>query len=242
MRGIVVAGLCGLLLTSCSGGASEAVETETVTTTAATATTSTGSTSSTSTEESEPSDVFETGIRGSDIEATSGAIWVEDHASTNAIYRIDAQDGSASDPIPVGRPCGVAVASGSVWTADLDGGRLVEIDAKSGEIARSVKGFDGPCDPVVGGGFVWVAVADGVARFDPRSGDVMVFRLRAPGNSTPDYPLGVAYHGGSLWLAPTGGRKVLELDPETGSGNRVDQGAGASRGVSCRPTCAVARE
>ena len=221
VRGIVVAGLCALLLGSCSGGGSNAAETATVTTmaplTGATETTSATSTSSTSTAKSEPGEVFETGIRGSDIEAGSGAIWVEDHANTNAIYRIDPKDGSASEPVPVGRPCGLAVASGSVWVADLDGGRLVEIDAESGEIARSVNDFDGPCEPVVGGGFVWVPVGGGVARFDPRSGDAAVFRLRAPANSNPDYPLSVAYHGESLWVAPTGGRRVLQLDPRTGS-------------------------
>jgi DNA-binding beta-propeller fold protein YncE len=153
-------------------------------------------------------ELFRLGIPGSDLKAFEGSLWLEDHASTNHVYRIDPSTQTVTGEFDAGRPCSIATGLGSVWVADLDGGRLLQVDPATADVIRAIDGFPMACDPDVGGGFVWVPISHGVARYDPATGSVDVIEVE-------EDSAGVAFLDGSVWLTPLGSDTVREVDAST---------------------------
>ncbi|EKF17332.1 PQQ-binding-like beta-propeller repeat protein [Nitratireductor pacificus] len=104
---------------------------------------------------------------------------------------------------------GVSFDGSQVWFAT--GKRLNALDPESGEIVRSLEAaahagtaFDGEH---------LFQIGDAVIRkIDPRDGKV-VATIPAPGDGEDS---GLAWAEGSLWVGQHRGRKIHQLDPETG--------------------------
>ncbi len=104
---------------------------------------------------------------------------------------------------------------GYVWSLN-DGGSLVKIDPRKGEVVQAVPiGPDGGV--TTGGGAVWVANADKpeVIRVDAQYGTITRIPLPKLEDGTQLSPRGIAYGGGSLWVGQ--GPRILRLDPDTGA-------------------------
>ena len=103
---------------------------------------------------------------------------------------------------------------GFVWSLN-DGGSLVKIDPRKGEVVQAVPiGHD---DGVtVGGGSVWVANADKpeVIRVNAQYGSTSRIPLPKPTDGSTANPRGIAYGAGSLWVSQ--GQRILRIDPENG--------------------------
>ncbi len=113
------------------------------------------------------------------VAAGAGAVWVGD-ARDGTVARVDPQTRKVVKTIGVGAPVvDLAVGLGGVWAATGGFGEVVRIDPGVGAVAQRVPLGD-PEDPVVpsvpsvgvGDGRVWAGVPDGLARIEPRSGDV----------------------------------------------------------------------
>jgi len=154
-----------------------------------------------------PAEVFKLGIRGSDLKAFEGSLWLEDHASTNRVYRIDPSEVTVTGEFDAGRPCSIAVGLGSVWVADLDGGRLLQVDPATAEVSRAIDGFPMACDPVVGNDAVWMPIRGGITRYNPATGSVDVIEVQGGA--------GIAVLDDSVWLTPFGGNAVQEVHAST---------------------------
>jgi DNA-binding SARP family transcriptional activator/streptogramin lyase len=156
----------------------------------------------------------------------------------NSLVRIDPTSLKPSQVVPIGpRADLVVLAGGYVWIThgllrhtDDEGLRdagdrtLTRVDVSTGE-ARVVGGGLAPCgiaaDP---SGDVWVAncFASGrsanVVRVDART---LEFEETWPVPARAGYYRGMAYGGGSLWLADVSGagdyRRLTQLDPRTGA-------------------------
>lgn len=104
---------------------------------------------------------------------------------------------------------GVSFDGNQVWFAS--GERLNALDPESGEVSRSLDiaahagtAFDGEH---------LFQIADAVIRkIDPRTGEVTA-AIPAPGESGNS---GLAWAEGSLWVGEDRGRKIHQVDPETG--------------------------
>ena len=152
-------------------------------------------------------DVIDTTFRASGILAAEGLLWAEDHAQTSTVYAVEPETGETVGSIPLLRPCDVAAADGSIWAADLDAGKLLEIDPETFEIANEVSGLSGPCGVVSVAGSLWMVVDNGIARVDPKNRTASVTDLGGgffPGVGTP------------LWASAYGSGELARIDVDTG--------------------------
>ena len=152
-------------------------------------------------------DVIDTTFRASGILAAEGLLWAEDHAQTSTVYAVDPQTGETVGSIPLLRPCDVAAADGSIWAADLEAGKLLEIDPETFKITNEVSGLSGPCGVVSVAGSLWMVVDSGIARVDPKNRTASVTDLGGgffPGVGTP------------LWAAAFGSGELARIDVDTG--------------------------
>ena len=142
------------------------------------------------------------------IAAGSGSVWVGD-ARDGTIARVDPETQKVVKTIGIGAPVvDLATGLGGVWAATGGFGELVRIDPEVGAVAQRIPLGD-PADPVVpsvpsvgvGDGRVWAGVPDGLARIDPRSGEVA---------DTVDLDsaqaLQIAAGGGAVWVTTIASR------------------------------------
>jgi streptogramin lyase len=125
-------------------------------------------------------------------------------------------------------PQGLAVADGSIWTANESLDTVTRIDANSGDVTsiRVAPGF-GPQRVAEAGDAVWAAGDGGLVRIDVKSNAVDPRVAGCVG--------GIASEFGSLWAGETGG--LLRVDPS--SGLVVDEiRPAAAAGVVCRASTA----
>jgi DNA-binding SARP family transcriptional activator len=142
------------------------------------------------------------------VAAGVGGIWVGD-ARDGTITRVDPETRKVVKTIGIGAPVvDLATGLGGVWGATGGFGEVVRIDPGVGAVAQRIPLGD-PEDPVVpsvpsvgvGDGRVWAGVPDGLARIDPRSGEVV---------DTVDLDstqaLQMAVGGGAVWVTTIANR------------------------------------
>jgi DNA-binding beta-propeller fold protein YncE len=142
------------------------------------------------------------------IAAGAGSVWVGD-ARAGTITRVDPLTRRVAKTIGIGAPVvDLATGLGGVWAATGGFGEIVRIDPEVGAVAQRVPLGD-PADPVVpsvpsvavGDGRVWAGVPEGLARIDPRSGEVA---------ETIDLDsaqaLQIAAGGGAVWVTTIANR------------------------------------
>jgi DNA-binding SARP family transcriptional activator/outer membrane protein assembly factor BamB len=142
------------------------------------------------------------------IAAGAGSVWVGD-ARDGTITRVDPLTRRVAKTIGIGAPVvDLATGLGGVWAATGGFGEIVRIDPEVGAVAQRVPLGD-PADPVVpsvpsvavGDGRVWAGVPEGLARIDPRSGEVA---------ETVDLDsaqaLQIAAGGGAVWVTTIANR------------------------------------
>jgi DNA-binding SARP family transcriptional activator/DNA-binding beta-propeller fold protein YncE len=142
------------------------------------------------------------------IAAGEGSVWVGD-ARDGTITRVDPETRKVVKTIGIGAPIvDLATGLGGVWAATGGFGEVVRIDPEVGAVAQRIPlGEAG--DPVVpsvpsvgvGDGRVWAGVPEGLARIEPRSGEVVdIVEL----DSTQ--ALQIAAGGGAVWVTTTANR------------------------------------
>ena len=152
-------------------------------------------------------------------------LWVT-LAGANAIARVSGELGSArvrlaeyAIPTPNAFPQGIAVRSdGSVWFAELRGGKIGRLDPANGDIRE----YSLP-DPRSGP--VWIAISDDgniwfteaeagrIGVLEPSTGSIREFSIPTP-NAVP---LSIRRApDGTLWFPEHEGNKIGRLDPVTG--------------------------
>jgi DNA-binding SARP family transcriptional activator len=142
------------------------------------------------------------------IAAGEGGIWVGD-ARDGTVTRVDPEKRKVVKTIGIGAPVvDLATGLGGVWAATGGFGEVVRIDPDVGAVAQRIPLGD-PADPVVpsvpsvavGDGRVWAGAPEGLARIDPRSGEVA---------DTVDLEgaqaLQIAAGGGAVWVTTIANR------------------------------------
>ena len=111
---------------------------------------------------------------------------------------------------------GVTFDGKHVWFAS--GERLHAFDPDSGDITRS---FDIPADAgtAFDGKYLYQIADATIRKIDPTTGEVIAV-IPAPGNGGDS---GLAWAEGSLWVGQHRGRKIYQIDPETGKVLRTIQ-------------------
>ena len=113
------------------------------------------------------------------IAAGEGGVWVGD-ARDGTVTRVDPRTRRVVKTIGIGEPVvDLATGRGAVWAATGGFGEVVRIDPEVGAVAQRIP-LGAPADPVVpsvpsvavGDGRVWAGVPEGLARIDPRSGQI----------------------------------------------------------------------
>jgi DNA-binding beta-propeller fold protein YncE len=115
----------------------------------------------------------------------------------------------------------VETFDGAVWVATSTSHRLLRLNAGTGRVERSIRlAAGGVGDLEAGGGYLWATLSGQgrLARVDPRTGGV---RLVDVGR----LPWGMAYTGGTVYVANRGSASVSRVDADTlrplGSPTRV---------------------
>ena len=120
---------------------------------------------------------------------------------------------------------GVSHDGQHVWAAA--GTQLLAIDPRSGEVARSL-----PCACDAGTAFdgkhLWQIAEARIARIDPATGTVLS-TIPAPAGGGDS---GLAWAEGSLWVGDYRGRKIHQVDPETGAIRRTIESNSFVTGVT----------
>ena len=163
------------------------------------------------------------------IAATDPAVWAVDQAN-NAVVRLDGDDASVRDTIPVGAdPSGVASAFGATWVANAGDGTVSRVSGERGRVVQTVPVGNGPNAIAAGAGSLWVAATldSAVVRIDPDAGRV---RATIPLSSSPT---GLAVAARSIWVAGGTAGVVFRIDPATGSvAEAISVGRGADHVAS----------
>jgi YVTN family beta-propeller protein len=158
-----------------------------------------------------------TGIEPADLAPDGDAVWVANHGD-NSVTRVDVGELAATGTVPARTDIGgLAAGDGGVWLASSRATKLVRYDPSVGsrrafDLAANPEEFpDTALNPItVGAGSVWVGrSAGGLARVDPKTGDVV---SRVPvGNS----PSGLDTGFGAVWLSDDIDNEVIRIDPRS---------------------------
>jgi outer membrane protein assembly factor BamB len=105
---------------------------------------------------------------------------------------------------------GVSFDGSHVWFAAGD--RLNSLDPESGEVLGSVK-VAAHAGTAFDGRFLYQIAEAVIRKIDPVTGKVLL-TIPAPGNGGDS---GLAWAEGSLWVGQHRGRKIHQVDPETGA-------------------------
>jgi glutamine cyclotransferase len=109
-----------------------------------------------------------------------------------------------------GNVAGVTHDGRNVWAAL--GTRIVAIDPKSGELARTLE-CAGDAGTAFDGTHLYQIAEARIDKIDPATGRV-VASIPAPGHGRDS---GLAWAEGSLWVGQYRDRKILRIDPATGA-------------------------
>ena len=119
--------------------------------------------------------------------------------------------------IPTGRgPCGIAARAGSLWIGVYETGRLVALDARTGQRETSVRVGRYACRVAIGPASVWVTRdnAGELVRVSRGSGQIRRVRV---GLGVFD----VALAGGSVWTTSFDTGLIVRVDAGTAAVTRV---------------------
>ena len=113
-----------------------------------------------------------------------------------------------------GQVHGVSYDSDRVWAAT--GSQLLAIDPASGTVARKL---ERPCDAgtAFDGKHLWQIAESRIDKIDPATGAVLA-SIPAPGEGCDS---GLTWAEGSLWVGNYQGRKIHQVDPDTGAIRRT---------------------
>ncbi|MFL5893948.1 MAG: BTAD domain-containing putative transcriptional regulator [Thermoleophilaceae bacterium] len=160
------------------------------------------------------------GIQGSQglpkqIAVGAGAVWVVNGGGR--LIKIDARLNRVSAAVPALRVHAIALAGGSVWAIPVEGTKLVEVDAASARVRRSVPIPAARLDSLAAGaGALWVvdSLEGALWRIDP--GDAAA--TRKPIAQTIDVGAGadgVAVSDRAVWVINSLRGTVARVDPGT---------------------------
>ena len=107
-----------------------------------------------------------------------------------------------------GIPNRSALGFGSVWLSDLDGGKVVRIDADTGEILAKIDVGERPLKSQPADGRMWVRTADSFVRIDPNTNTVDATLLKADVGPATNRNYAV---DGTMWVCD--GRQLHRYDP-----------------------------
>jgi len=114
-------------------------------------------------------------------------------------------------PFPDVRAVGGVTFDGQyVWCAAGD--KLTAFDPESGEMQRSID-VAAHAGTAFDGTHLYQIAEDRISKIDPASGRV-ISTIPAPGNGGDS---GLAWAEGTLWVGQNRGRKIHQIDPETGA-------------------------
>jgi DNA-binding beta-propeller fold protein YncE/predicted Ser/Thr protein kinase len=154
---------------------------------------------------------LEKGLSG--VAVGAGSVWVSS-PRTREVLRIDGETGRVEDRAEVHmRPGAIVFGGERVWVADLDGGGVSAIDARSGRILkRGIAPRQQPLRLAVGAGGVWVSSAESgtVSRIG------LSTMMAGPPVPAGRIPTGVTVGGGVVWVADTRSDAVRRVDSATG--------------------------
>lgn len=128
------------------------------------------------------------------------------------LVRIDIASMEVVDRWPIGAvPYRIAPAGGIVWVTDFDAGRVLQVDADSGEVLTTTQLGDATGVAVTADG-VWVAsYAGDLVRIDPGDGSITA-RYEIANDATD-----VHASGDQLWISGINGRRMERFDTTTGA-------------------------
>lgn len=109
---------------------------------------------------------------------------------------------------------GVTFDGRHVWFAS--GEKLHALDPESGAQVRSID-VASHAGTAFDGRYLYQIAEDRIHKIDPETGKILS-TIPAPGNGGDS---GLAWCEGSLWVGQHRGRKILEIDPETGAIRRT---------------------
>ncbi|MEA3245691.1 MAG: hypothetical protein U9Q74_05990 [Gemmatimonadota bacterium] len=109
---------------------------------------------------------------------------------------------------------GVSYDGTRVWAATGD--QLLAIDPASGEIGRTLQCM-ADAGTAFDGRHLWQIAQTRIDKIDPDTGKVLA-SIPAPGNGTDS---GLTWAEGSLWVGNYRGRRIHEIDPQTGAIRRT---------------------
>lgn len=112
-----------------------------------------------------------------------------------------------------------------VWFAS--GEKLNALDPDSGQIVRSID-VAAHAGTAFDGRYLFQIAEDRIRKIDPDTGEVL-FSIPAPGAGGDS---GLAWAEGSLWVGQHRGRKIHQIDPETGAILRTIESNRLVTGVS----------
>jgi streptogramin lyase len=150
------------------------------------------------------------------LTSADGYLWV---TAAGEVLRIDPAARAIKRIHVGGLPVGVAVAAGSVWLADRDGGDMVRLDERSlqpvGETARVGTKASGL---VAAAGALFVAdQEDGtVVKIDARSGKRIGLPIRIAPRTRGEPAPGVASSGQSVWVSSFASSTLSRIDSRIG--------------------------
>ncbi|MGE0516856.1 MAG: PQQ-binding-like beta-propeller repeat protein, partial [Hyphomicrobiaceae bacterium] len=105
---------------------------------------------------------------------------------------------------------GLTFDGASVWFASDN--RLNALDPESGEIVRSID-VPAHAGTAFDGQYLFQIAEDRIQKINPKTGHVLS-TIPAPGGGGDS---GLAWAEGSLWVGQHRGRKIHQIDPETGA-------------------------
>jgi YVTN family beta-propeller protein len=153
------------------------------------------------------------GVLPSAVAGGPGAIWVA-NIDDRTVSRVDPGSLSGQRTIPVpSTPTGLAVGFGSVWVANGVAGTVSRLDPGTDRVLATTsvtQVVPAGGSIATGAGSVWVVYSNSVvARIDPNTGIVRATGVAGGG------PTGVAFGGGSLWIANSVDDTVSRILPDT---------------------------
>ncbi len=105
---------------------------------------------------------------------------------------------------------GVTFDGRNVWFASGD--RLNALDPDVGEVVNTIA-VAAHAGTAFDGRYLFQIAEDRIQKIDPRTGEI-VSTIPAPGNGGDS---GLAWAEGTLWVGEYRGRKIHQIDPETGA-------------------------
>jgi peptide/nickel transport system substrate-binding protein len=133
--------------------------------------------------------------------------------AADELVGVDVGTGRISSSLSrTGAPVAMASGGGSIWIADADAKRVLQVDRVSGEVVDRIPLPVQPGDIAVGGGAVWVtgAIDGSITRIDRATGRIT---QRIPLGSSPS---GFSFSGGTLWVGDGEHQALLAIDAATG--------------------------